>query len=431
MVSDQRYTGSIAIVGGGISGATLAIALLQRGLDVHIYEQAHKFGEIGAGVAFNPAAIRAMEICSPDITTAFYKVQTHNQDPKRSKVWFDWLDAMSDKTVGEEEFRFQLSNDLGANGVHRAHYLDEVIKVIPEGRTIFAKHLDTIEELADGKLKLKFHDGTDAVHDVVIGTDGIKSSVRAWMVGADSPSAKPVYTHKYAYRGLIPMPKAVEALGAELAQNAFMHMGQDGHILTFPVNHGAVMNVVAFYTDPNDWPDYKHLTRKSEKKQVYEDFKHFGATVHKIIDLLEPSLDCWAIFDTGDHPMPYYNKGKVLVLGDAGHATSPHHGSGAGMCIEDCAILAELLIDPRIAENGSKGIEAAFEAYTKQRLERTQWLVQSSRRSGELYDWRSELGSDSDKIEAECKWRNEKIWNGQVKEYIVEAKELLGKTLAA
>jgi salicylate hydroxylase len=118
--------------------------------------------------------------------------------------------------------------------------------------------------------------------------------------------------------------------------------------------------------------------------------------------------------------MPYYNKGRVVVVGDSGHATSPHHGAGAGMCIED----------PRVAEAGHKGLEAAFQAYSEQRLERTQWLVQSSRRSGDLYEWRAEgVGRDFKKIEEECRERDEKLWNGQVKEYIEEAKTLLGKHL--
>ena len=100
------------------------------------------------------------------------------------------------------------------------------------------------------------------------------------------------------------------------------------------------------------------------------------------------------------------------------------------MCIEDAAILAELLVDPRVAENGDKGIAAAFKAYSEQRLERTQWLVQSSRRSGDLYEWRAEgVGRDIAKIAEECRWRDDKIWNGQVSEYIQEAKELLGKAL--
>lgn len=61
---------------------------------------------------------------------------------------------------------------------------------------------------------------------IVIGCDGIKSRVRAWMMGADHPSTPPVYTHKYAYRGLIPMEKAKKELGDDLASNAKMHVSQ-------------------------------------------------------------------------------------------------------------------------------------------------------------------------------------------------------------
>lgn len=250
--------------------------------------------------------------------------------------------------------------------------------------------------------------------------------------GDDKPGAAPSYTHKYAYRGLIPMQKAIETLGKDNSQNAKMHMGKDGHVLTFPVDHGETMNVVAFWTNPDPWPSTSKLTLPSEKEHVYEDFKDFGPTVHKIIDMLEPNLDCWAIFDTGDHPMPYYNKGKVCVLGDAGHATSPHHGAGAGMCIEDAAVMAELLVDPRVTEHGDKGIEAAFKTFSDVRLERTQWLVQSSRRSGDLYEWRAEgVGNDIKKIEEECKESNLKLWNAQVKDMIEEAKKALGNVLGA
>ncbi|TKA82499.1 hypothetical protein B0A55_01241 [Friedmanniomyces simplex] len=181
-----------------------------------------------------------------------------------------------------------------------------------------------------------------------------------------------------------------------------------------------------------DWPDAKHLTKSSEKKHVYNDFKDFGPTVQKIIDLLEPNLDCWAIFDTGAHPMPAYSKGRVCCLGDAGHATSPHHGAGAGICIEDAAVMAELLAEPSVAKAGTSGLEAAFQAFSDCRKERTQWLVQSSRRTGDLYEWRAEgVGNDVEKIHAECKERDEKIWDSQIEEMVAEAKQSLAAILKA
>lgn len=165
MSARKQDLGSIAIVGGGISGVVLAIALLQRGLDVQIYEQAKKFGEIGAGVAFNPAATRAMKICSPDVYKAFESVATTNQSENKKSVWFDWLDGMNDKEVGKEEYAFTVGNEFGANAVHRAHFLDQLVNIVPEGVRHFSKHLDTIEEQGDGTLKLKFHDGSDAKAD--------------------------------------------------------------------------------------------------------------------------------------------------------------------------------------------------------------------------------------------------------------------------
>jgi salicylate hydroxylase len=155
----------IAIIGGGISGVTLAIALLDRGLTVNVYEQASRFGEIGAGVAFNPAAARAMKICSHKIFTAYEKVVTKNQGGEKQDIWFDWVDGHNDTEVGKEEYDFSIGNESGANAVHRAHFLDQLVKHVPEGVTQFGKHLDTIEELQDGKLKLKFHDGSDATAD--------------------------------------------------------------------------------------------------------------------------------------------------------------------------------------------------------------------------------------------------------------------------
>lgn len=374
-----------------------------------------------------------MQTCSPDVHAAFRKVSTHNQFPEKQDTWFDFLDAWDKSApVGKERWLFSLKCHEGANAVHRAHFLEEMVKLVPEGVTQFRKHLDTIEQPAgDGKVKLGFHDGTTAEVDAVIGCDGIKARTRAWLLGGDDePGAQPVYTHKYAYRGLVPMARAVEGLGEDLAKNSKMHLGQNGHILTFPVDHGATMNVVAFWTSKQDWPDARHLTRPSEKKHIYDDFKDFGPTVQKIIDMLEPSLDCWAIFDTGDYPLQAYNKGRVCCLGDAAHATSPHHGAGAGMCIEDAAIMAELLAESSAQDSGIRGIEAAFQVFSDVRKPRANWLVQSSRRSGNLYELRAEgVGDDIEKIRKECAERDARIWDADIDLMVTEAKQALASAL--
>ena len=216
----------VAIIGGGIAGLTLAIALHTRDVPVHIYEQAPAFGEIGAGVSFSPNAIDAMRICHSSIYDAFEKVCTRNRWSSKQKVWFDYLNGYGDNGLtqpGHQEAAFTISNSLGQAGVHRAAFLDEMVKLVPKELSRFGKRVKGIDEATDGKLVMTFEDGSSAKADAIIGCDGIKSTVRRIMF-PDRPT-NPTFTHKYAYRGLVPMKNAVQAIGEERAQNSCMHVG--------------------------------------------------------------------------------------------------------------------------------------------------------------------------------------------------------------
>lgn len=123
------------------------------------------------------------------------------------------------------------------------------------------------------------------------------------------------------------------------------------------------------------------------------------------------------------------NKGRVLISGDAAHATSPHKGSGAGLAIEDSAVLAEILADERVKT--ATDLDAAFSAFNDARKERGQWLVNASRRAGDLYEWRAEgVGRDYKKIEEEINWSNAVIGEADVKTMCARARESLGKRLS-
>lgn len=223
----------VAVIGAGIAGATLAIALHHRGINVTIYESARAFGEIGAGVSFSPNAVEAMKICHQGVFEAFEKVCTRNVWPSKQKVWFDYVDGFgadteenNDSAQGQRKIAFTVSNSLGQNGVHRARFLEEMVGLLPDGLAKFGKRVTTIDEPEGGKGKIVLHftDGTSAETDAVIGCDGIKSAVRRHMFGEDSPYAWPSYSHKYAYRGLVPMKDAIDAIGEEMALNSFMHV---------------------------------------------------------------------------------------------------------------------------------------------------------------------------------------------------------------
>ena len=237
-------TFEVAIVGGGIAGVTLAIALRARQVPVTIYEQAPQFGEVGAGVSFSPNAVEAMKACHEGIYAAFETVCTRNVWPTKKYVWFDYLNGYDQAADGHQQAAFTITNSLGQTGVHRARFLDEMVKLLPADIARFGKRLETIStSRPDGRLEMKFLDGTSALADVVIGCDGIKSKVRQLIVGENSPSAYPTYTHKYAYRGLVPMDKAIEVIGEERAKNACMHVsfqaGCDGREARSKLtNHG-------------------------------------------------------------------------------------------------------------------------------------------------------------------------------------------------
>lgn len=330
----------VAVIGGGIAGVTLAIALHYRNVPVTIYEQAPQFGEVGAGVSFSPNAVQAMKSCHEGVYQAFDKVCTRNVWPSKQQVWFDYLNGYDKDADGHQEAAFTISNSLGQNGVHRARFLDEMVKLIPDGIAKFGKRLDDITTKDDGKLLMKFLDGTTAEADVVVGCDGIKSRVRQLIVGVDHPSAYPTYTHKYAYRGLIPMEKAVEVLGEERAKNACMHvslvqnsnmldqgiltivqMGPDGHLLTFAVSHGTVLNIVAFRTQSEDWPDYQRLTRRAKREDALRDFAGYGANVTNLLKLTDEDLD--VVSGENGRPIWIHMLTQVLVVGNIRSGREP------------------------------------------------------------------------------------------------------------
>ncbi|ORX97299.1 mannitol 1-phosphate dehydrogenase 2 [Clohesyomyces aquaticus] len=385
---------NIAIIGGGIAGLTLAIALLKHDIPIQLYEAAARFGEIGAGVAFGPNAARAMELISPEIHDAFRRCKTANQSDRCKDLWFsvrigDARCADSDGVVrrkgdvvtrvGDILFDCPYKNNASRGGVHRAHFLDALVKLIPDEVSRFGKKLTDIEKADDGSgdVVLKFLDGSTARHGAVIGCDGIKSRTREILLGKDNPAARAVFSGKYAYRGLIPMEKAVELLGEEEAKNSQFYFGYHGHLLTFPIEKGKTMNVVAF-NSRETWEDQNWVVHAT-KEEMIKDFDGWGPTVHKILSAVQKP-DIWALFN--HPPASTYFKDRVVLVGDAAHATTPHQGSGAGMCVEDAYIISNLIKEANSVED----LEKAFFAYDKSRRPRTQKLVTTSKEAGMLYD---------------------------------------------
>lgn len=177
--SAKEKTLDVAIIGGGIAGLTLALGLSSRNVNVRIYERGHSFREIGAGIGFTPNAEWAMRVLDPRIHAAFKRVAAQNAND-----WFRWVNGYSQN--GAEDGVDGIHEDLiykmylgerGFEGCHRADFLDELVKMMPEGGVEFSKNLHSIDDRGDGeKLRLNFRDGSSEEADAGIeGPDSFPS----------------------------------------------------------------------------------------------------------------------------------------------------------------------------------------------------------------------------------------------------------------
>lgn len=149
----------------------------------------------------------------------------------------------------------------GMQSVHRAHFLDELVNLVPKQRAHFHKRLTTIEDNSaeGGRVVLHFQDGTCTTTDAVVGADGIHSAMRLNLLGDSHPAAKPVFAHSVAYRALVDMDKAVEKVGSELSSNCTMLCGPGRAIMCYPIDHGALLNVVLIDFEVDKWEHEKWI----------------------------------------------------------------------------------------------------------------------------------------------------------------------------
>lgn len=193
-------------------------------------------------------------------------------------------------------------NLTGMQSVHRAHFLDELIKGVPAQRAHFNKRLERLEECDDDEgVHLFFKDGTGATADLVIGADGVHSCVRQYLMGIEA--AKPVFTGSVVYRGLVPLDAAVEKIGAEYAQNSFMWCGRgrlliectsrikadiltDRCVISYPIDFGKTLNIVAMTCGYDVWPHEKWIV-PAEHAALAKMFEGWGKTAQGLIQVRE------------------------------------------------------------------------------------------------------------------------------------------------
>ncbi|KAI0535242.1 hypothetical protein GGR58DRAFT_504452 [Xylaria digitata] len=399
----------IVIVGGGIVGLVLALGLLRVGVKVKVYEQAQGFREVGAGIAFMANVIRCMNLIDPSIPVALRSsgsVATSNggaEDPDDYLRWIDGYERHREDPRKQRLFYKLSAGPRGFEGYRRDQFLESLVKCIPPEVVELKKRLETIEDRGeDQKLLLRFRDGTTAEADAVIGCDGVKSRVRQILLGEDNPASRPSYSHCVAYRTLIPIAQAIEALGEYKATNQHNHVGPNANLLHYPVANNTTINAVAFVRDPNKWPDDSQTVAVGTRDDVKAAFEGWCAPVRDLIERFPDTVSKWAIFDLWEYPVP------------------PHHGAGAGQGIEDALCLSTLMREVvaetrEHPENKAKAITAAFRTYDAVRRTRSQWLVNSSRRVCDMHqqaEWADDTKiTKAETVFEEMKDRTFKIWH--------------------
>ncbi|KAF2650030.1 FAD/NAD(P)-binding domain-containing protein [Lophiostoma macrostomum CBS 122681] len=413
---------SVAIVGGGIAGLCTAIGLQKHAphLEFTIYEAAARFDVIGSGVAFGPNALEAFTLIDPALREAFDRISTTNQLETKKDTWFEfrWGQDMEYKNgkakTGDLISAVQCHE--GQATVHRARFLEVMLPLIPHDSVKFRKRLAYIKNVGDAeKTRLVFKDGTEALHDVVIGSDGIKSHVREFV----DHKSKPGFSTKYCHRGVIPMEKAIAVMGEERAGTNTGYLGKHGHIISFPVDQGDAVSVTLFKGE-RIWTAENWVV-ETTREHIAQDYKDWGAFVHELIPLMQDT-SIWAVFELVDNPPSTYVRGNVCITGDAAHASAPHQGSGAGMAIEDSYVLSALLTDVK----DTKDISRALRAYDAVRRPRTRRFQTSSRDAGLFWEFEHpDFGVDVDKMKPIMQERMEWIWYVDLQKEVEMAKDLL------
>lgn len=220
MVASAGKRFEIAIIGGGLAGLSLAIGLISRGISVQIYESASEWTVHGAGLVFAKNAMDAMKKISPDIYTAFSKRSSGQGWESKKITYMDYRDGM---TNGDLITSVVCAN-TGQESVHRTRFAQDLVALLPQGTFHMGKSLVDIDNKKDGAYILKFADGSFADAGVVVGGDGIKSKCRQILLGKNSSEAIPKFAGEFAYRGMVPMEKAVAILGDEFARNSMVNV---------------------------------------------------------------------------------------------------------------------------------------------------------------------------------------------------------------
>ena len=343
----------IAVIGGGIGGLSAAVALRRAGFAVDVYEQAPELTEIGGGINMGPNAARIL-----------YRLGLG-----------EGLDREGVRPIGSHQRRWQDGRTLqraalnplceqlyGAPHltIHRADLLAVIAAGFPAEHIHLGHRLVGLSDHRDGA-EAWFENGARIKADVLVGADGIHSTVRAALFGEEEPR----FAGCVAYRGLAPTGDVAD-LGLELGSQSWV--GPGAHLVHYFVSRGRLLNFVG-WTEHDTW-NREDWTDRATIERALAAFEGWHPQIRRIIAAAETCF-IWALFDRD--PLQRWSVGRTTLLGDACHPMYPFMGQGAAQAIEDGAALAACLAA------GADDPAAALKHYERLRLPRVTRLQRMSR----------------------------------------------------
>jgi 2-polyprenyl-6-methoxyphenol hydroxylase-like FAD-dependent oxidoreductase len=337
----------VIIIGAGIGGLAAAIGLRRAGLEVELYERAAAPGEVGAGLTLWANALRALDqigaadllgpISAPDL-------QGGIRAPDGELL-----------AGGYAALGAQL-----AVVVHRAELHAALLGQIEPGAIHFGQSLSGFEQDGSG-VTARFADGGSARAAILIGADGLRSAVRALLHG----EARPRYAGYTAWRAVVPFDAARLLAGETWGRGA--RFGQ------VPMRDGRA------YWFATQGAREGERSPGGERAALLRTFAGWHAPVADLIAAAdEAAILRHDIYDRP--PLARWGAGRVSLLGDAAHPTTPNLGQGACQAIEDAAVLARCL-----GQGGD--LAAGLRRYEGLRIPRTAAIVRQSRLVGEMGQW--------------------------------------------
>lgn len=392
---DERIR--VAIIGGGFAGLTLLIGLQKfPHIDAVLYESAQKFSELGAGAVLGPSSQRAMKLIDPRILEGFQRRASYHEEEPDENGMHTWVRIAKGQEPDVGGVVAEYKYNIRGSTIHRAHFLDELVQLAPPSQTKFGKKLvDIIAPAGDDNapMTLHFRDRTFAKADVVVGADGIHSVVRKYILGVNHMAANAIFSGAIAYRSTIPFERAYAVLGDEYVKAEFaLRCGKNGLLFGFPMaKNTAFFIAVITFNNSHDLVRGDKWNIPVDTADLQQRFKDWDPFSQKLVSLVpaDASTRGWSVWEMP--PAQTYVKDRVVMIGDAAHASTPFAGSGAAMAVEDSCVLHTLLgkyLDPdRRAQNNfskSQSIQLALQSFDTVRRLRSQKVVARSAEMGRL-----------------------------------------------